>query len=239
MRKILSALVIVLLLIPLNAFAADKIEVTTVILVRHGETDYNRQRRFQGLKDMPLNETGINQARLLAERLKDVQIDVFISSPMRRAVATTKAVAELHNMPIAYTDERLVELNYGDWAGEYKADIAEQYPKLHYVWKNKPHKMKFPNGETLKQVQARYRAALDEAVAKYPGKTIFIGAHSKGNMALLCELFDVGLDHFYFFPQDNTCINVLQYEGGKWHVVLLNSVDHLGYVYEGEHKRAA
>ena len=133
MRKILSALVIVLLLIPLNAFAADKSEVTTVILVRHGETDYNRQRRFQGLADIPLNKTGINQARLLAERLKDVQIDVFISSTMRRAVATTKAVAELHDMPIAYTDERLVELDYGDWAGEYKADIAEQYPKLHYI----------------------------------------------------------------------------------------------------------
>lgn len=239
MKKILLALIIVLMLIPFNVSAADNVTSTTVILVRHGETDYNKQKRYQGLADIPLNETGINQARLLAERLKDIRIDVFISSTMSRAIATTKAVAELHGMSIAYTDDRLVELDYGDWAGEYKADIAKRYPKLHYIWKNKPHKMKFPNGETLKQLQARYREALDEAAARYPGKTIFIGAHSKGNMTLMCDLFDVGLDHFYSFPQDNTCINVLRYEGGKWRVVLLNSVDHLGYIYEGEHKRAA
>ena len=92
-------------------------EATTVILVRHGQTTYNAQKRAQGFLDIPLNENGRKQAGLLAESLKDYPIDVFIASPLSRAYVTTEIVAKMHGMKIAYTDDRLKEINYGDWAG--------------------------------------------------------------------------------------------------------------------------
>ncbi len=235
MKKFLLAIVSVLLL--LSSMAAAE-EVTTVILVRHGETDYNRQGRYQGFLDIPLNENGLEQARMLAESLKDTHIDVFIASPLQRAYITTKMVADMHGKPIAYTDARLKEINYGDWAGAYKADLAEDYPKQYKKWIEKPWKVTMSNGEGLKDIQRRYREALDDAVERYPGKVIFIGAHSVGNAALLCELFDVGLDHYNSIRQDNTCVNVLELRDGKWRVVLMNSVTHLGYLYKGARRAA-
>ena len=96
--------------------AQAEADATTVILVRHGETPYNKAKRYQGHLDIPLNEVGINQAKLLAKSLKDYPIDVFISSPLQRAYVTTETVAKAKGMTIAYTDDRLKEIDYGDWA---------------------------------------------------------------------------------------------------------------------------
>ena len=175
---------------------------------------------------------------MLAESLKDTHIDVFISSPLQRAYLTTKTVADLHGKAIAYTDARLREIDFGDWAGAYKAELAKDYPKQYKKWLEKPWKFTMPNGEGLKDIQARCLEALDDAAERYPGKVIFIGAHSSGNAALLCELFDVGLDHYNSIRQDNTCVNVLERRDGEWRVVLMNSVTHLGYLYKGARRAA-
>jgi broad specificity phosphatase PhoE len=98
-------------------------------------------------------------------------------------------------------------------------------------WKTRP-----PEGESLQELAARYRAALDDAVRRYPGKTIFIGAHSKGNMALLCNVLGIGLEHYLQFEQDNTCANVLKYKNGQWKLVLMNSISHTGKLYKGQNK---
>ena len=234
-EKFFGAMIFLLTIffLPLDAQAAES---TYVILIRHGETDYNRQHLFQGSLDIPLNSMGLKQADLLAQALKDVPIDVFISSPMLRAYVTTEKCAALHGMQIAYADKRLSEASYGQWAGkstaEIKKDFAREYKLLNEQrWKYTP-----PGGESLKSTQKRYRAALDDAIKKYPGKTILIGAHSAGNAALICSVLDIKLDHFNQFKQDNTCINVLEYKDGKWRLLLLNSVDHLGYLYKGVHR---
>ena len=209
---------------PAQSFA----ETTTVILVRHGETPYNKVKRYQGHLDIPLNETGLKQAQLLAKSLKDFHIDVFISSPLKRAYVTTETVAKAHGQEIAYTDERLREIDYGDWAGEYVADLKTKYPEQFTLWQERPWLMKFPNGESLRDMQYRGREALEDAVAKYPGKTIFIGAHSKVNIAIICSVLGIDLEKFWQIPQNNTCVNVLKYEDGVWKLVLMNSVAHLG-----------
>ena len=235
-RFLLTSACLFLMLIP-TVEAAD-VDETIVILVRHGKTFYNDEGRCQGALDTPLNSLGIQQAELLAERLKDVPIDVFISSPLERAYLTTKKCADAQGKPIAYTDIRLKELDYGDWAGKLYSDIAKEYPKQYKLANEKPWKIKYPNGGTLKEMQSRYRAALDDAVARYPGKVIFIGAHSGGNAALLCDVLGLKLDSYKRIRQDNTCINVLQYKSGGWKVLLMNSVDHLGYLYNGMKKAA-
>lgn len=235
MRQILTLLLLMIAFIPIAQVEAKE-EVTRVILVRHGETDYNKEDKYQGTLDIPLNETGIKQAELLAESLKDIPIDVFISSQLSRAYLTTKICADKQGKTIAYTDKRFEETDYGDWAGKSKKEIKKLYPKESKMMSEQRWKFTPPHGESLKQIERRYREALEDAVKKYPGKTIFIGAHSKGNMALLCSVMNIGLKHFHDIAQDNTCVNVLEYKNGKWKVILMNSVQHLGYLYKGAKK---
>lgn len=211
-------------LTPAQVFA----EVTTVILVRHGETPYNLAKRYQGHLDIPLNDTGLKQAQLLAKSLKNYPIDVFISSPLKRAYVTTETVAKAHGMTIAYTDDRLKEIDFGDWSGEFIADLQAKFPEQFKLWQERPWLITFPNGENLRDMQYRARSALEDAVARYPGKTIFIGAHSQLNTVLLCSVLGLDTEHFKQLPQNNTCVNVLRCEDGVWQVVLVNSIAHLG-----------
>ena len=203
-------------------------EVTTVILVRHGQTTYNAQGRLQGFLDIPLSDNGIAQAKLLAKSLKDYPIDVFIASPLKRAYLTTEFVAKAQGKTIAYTDERLREINYGDVAGLTPEERKSRFPIEDDLWKNRPWLVQFPNGETLRDLEYRSRNALEDAVAKYPGKTIFIGTHSRVNMVLICSVLGIDLEHFWQIDSDNTSVNVLRYEDGVWTAVLINSVAHLG-----------
>lgn len=214
----------VFIFVPAQATA----ETTTVVLVRHGETPYNLVKRYQGHLDIPLNEVGIKQAKLLAKSLKDYPIDVFVSSPLKRAYVTTEIVAKAHGATIAYTDKRFSEIDYGDWAGEFVADLQVKYPEQFKLWQERPWLITFPNGENLRDLQYRGRAALEDAVARYPGKTIFIGAHSHINTVILCSVLGLDPEHFKQIRQNNTCVNVLKYEDGVWQLVLLNSVAHLG-----------
>ena len=214
-------------------------EKTIVILIRHGETDYNKSHRYQGALDIPLNETGLHQAELLAERLKDVPIDVFVSSPMDRAYVTTEKVAAAHGRQIDFVDNRLKEAGYGDWAGKTFKEIEAAHPKEYLLQWKKRWAYTPPGGESLQSIQKRYRAALDDIVAKYPGKIVLVGAHSAGNSAVICSLLNVPLKERYNqIKQDNTCVNVLEYEDGKWEIRLMNSIDHLGVLYKGQKKAA-
>lgn len=233
-HKFLSAFmaIVVCVVMLLPALAEAQSDVTHVILVRHGQTDYNLEGRWQGFLDIPLNATGIRQAELLAESLRDVPIDVFISSPLKRAFVTTEKCAQLHGKEIAYTDDRLKEINLGVWAGMKKTDVAQKYPKLNKLWEERPWLVKVPQGESLRELGNRYRDALEDVVRKYPGKTIFIGAHSLGNMALICNALDISLVHFRQLEQDNTCVNVLEYKDGQWKLLLMNSISHTGKLYK-------
>lgn len=208
--------------------AQVRAETTTVILVRHGETAYNVQGRSQGILDIPLNENGLKQAKLLAKSLKNYPIDVFISSPLSRAYVTTEAVAKLHGKTIAYTDDRLKEIDYGDCAGLTSAEIKERYPEVAALCNERPWLVKYPNGENYRDLQYRTRNALEDAVAKYPGKTIFIGAHSHVNMAVICSVLGLDAQHITQIRQSNTCLNILKYKDGDWQVVAMNSTAHLG-----------
>lgn len=203
-------------------------ESTTVILVRHGETFYNAQKRWQGILDIELNENGLKQAKLLAKSLKDYPVDVFISSPLKRAYVTTETVAKAQGKTIAYTDDRLKEINFGDFAGLTPEERMEKFPTETKLWAKNPWLVTFPNGENLRDLQYRARNALEDAVAKYPGKTIFIGAHSHVNSVIICSVLGLDPQHFSQIVQNNTCVNVLRYEDGVWQVVTMNSIAHLG-----------
>ena len=203
---------------------------TNIILLRHGQTDYNVADRLQGHTDIPLNSTGISQAEALATYLKDVKIDVYISSPLSRAKVTGEKVAASHGATIAKTDDRLKEIDYGDWTGWYKKDLKEQKADDWKQWEEHPESWKMPNGESAEELGTRGAAALQDYANEYAGKTVLVAAHSLLNQATLCKILGLGFDHFYDFAQDNTSFSVFRYEKGKWTLLTWNDIPHTGKV---------
>ena len=207
--------------------------MTRIILVRHGETTWNIEGRYQGQEDTPRSERGLQQGHLLAEGLRNIPIDFAISSPLQRSYQTCKFCAELHGLEVN-TDDRLLEINHGSWEGVLAANIQKQYPVEFALWHSQPEKVQMPGGgESLEDVRKRVRAAFDEYAKKYDGKTILVAAHDAVNKAIICDLLGLGMEHFWQIKQDNTCINVLEYNDGVWRVVLLNSTNHMGFLFSG------
>lgn len=131
-------------------------------------------------------------------------------------------------------DDRLLEINHGSWEGVLAKDIAAQYPQEFAQWHSQPHLVQMPDGgESLEDVRRRARAAFDDYAATYPDKTVLVAAHDAVNKAIICDLLGLGMEHFWQIKQDNTCINVLEYADGVWRVVLLNSTNHMGFLFSG------
>ena len=99
-----------------------------IILIRHGETNWNLQGRYQGQEDTRLSEKGFAQAGLLAQGLKNVHLDLCISSPLKRSFLTCKACADLHHLPV-HSDKRLTEINHGAWEANWPAKYRRITPK--------------------------------------------------------------------------------------------------------------
>lgn len=207
--------------------------MTRIILVRHGETPWNVEGRYQGQEDIPLSERGLAQARLLAEGLRDIHIDAAVASPLKRSYVTGKTCADMHGIAVEI-DERLTEINHGSWEGCYAADIKAKYPEDFQLWHTKPHLVQMPDGgECLEDVRKRAMDAMKDIVEKYPNKTVLVAAHDAVNRAILCDILGMDMAHFWQMKQDNTCVNVLEYEEGEWRLVLLNSTHHMGFLYSG------
>lgn len=206
--------------------------MTRIILIRHGETTWNIAGRYQGQEDTPLSDNGLRQGHLLAEALKNVPLDLAISSPLQRSLQTCSFCAELHSIPVL-TDARLLEINNGLWEGVLAPEIQKQYPVEFATWHTHPEQVQMPQGENLEAVRRRVRQAFDEYVIKYPDKTLLVAAHDAVNKAIICDVLGLGMEHFWQIKQDNTCINVLEHQDGNWRLVLLNSTNHLGFLFSG------
>jgi broad specificity phosphatase PhoE len=146
--------------------------VTTILLARHGETDWNRDGVWQGWADPPLNETGRAQARELAEQLRHVPFDAVYSSDLRRAHETAEIVAAPHGVPVV-TDPGLREIDVGSFSGLTRAQIEERFPNGER-----------PDGETREQHAARVLDAVERIARENPGRRILLVTHG-GTMRAL------------------------------------------------------
>jgi probable phosphoglycerate mutase len=149
--------------------------VATLILVRHGETDWNRERRWQGHADTPLNETGREQARALARALNGEAIAAVYSSDLRRARETAEIVADGRGLPVL-VDRRLREIDFGEWEGLRTVEIHERYPEFMAAWPPTDGRP-FPGGETYGAMGARVVAALGEIARRHPDEDVVVVLH--------------------------------------------------------------
>lgn len=209
-------------------------EALRLLLVRHGETDWNRQGRFQGRIDVPLNPTGRQQANQVAEFLRQVSIDFAVSSPMLRPRETAELILAHHPQVTLTFMEDLREISHGDWEGQLEAEIETRFPGELQRWRETPAQVQMPQGENLQQVWDRAIAAWNQIVTTAKadgqgGKVGLVVAHDAINKVILCHVAGVGPENFWNFKQGNGAVSVIDYPAGEGPPLLqaMNITTHL------------
>jgi probable phosphoglycerate mutase len=203
---------------------------TTLYLVRHGETEYNRRDIVQGGGvDSTLNSTGRAQAEALAQRLESVPIDSLYASTLQRAKQTANILVRPHE-PLFRTHLRdLREMNWGVLEGEPPSETRDaSMSALKAKWQEGAYDRAVDGGESIRDVQARVRRALRHILARDAGRTILVVTHGRYLRVLLATLLDdCGLEHMQEFGHSNTCVNRVIHEDGRARADLLNCTAHL------------
>jgi len=207
-----------------------------LVLIRHGQTDWNSEGRFQGRIDVPLNEVGSQEALALASRLRDVNVDLIVSSPLSRALKTAEALAQLNvGMPDLEVWEDLAEISHGDWEGLLCEEVLAKWPDLLRLWRIRPSEVTMPNGENLDQVAQRANRAIGAAKDRLSSKdgTVCLVTHDAVIKVILCNVLQAPLDSFWRFIIPNASLTVVRFIEGIPKLALLGDSNHLnrGFVF--------
>lgn len=203
-----------------------------LLLVRHGETDWNRQSRFQGQIDIPLNDHGKAQAQKAADFLQDIPIDFAVTSPLSRPKETAQIILQRHpGVPLGEAAD-LKEIGHGLWEGKLEPEIQAEYGPELEQWKLAPHTVQMPEGENLQQVWDRGVAAWEDIVRQAPpNSTGLVVAHDAVNKAILCHVLGLQPKDIWAVKQGNGAVTVVDYPrglGAKPTLQALNITTHFG-----------
>jgi probable phosphoglycerate mutase len=199
--------------------------MTQIMLIRHGETEWNAQEIFRGRRDIGLNEKGIKQAKVLGDYLKDLKIEAVYASPLQRALDTAGLVAVHHGLDVIVAPG-LTDFNYGAWEGLTHQEVRRRYGGLYKRWLKEPHLVKIPDGESLSAVRERARNVVRMALSQHTG-TVVLVSHRVVNKVLICSLLGMDDAHFWNIRQDLGGITVFADEGGRFILVKHNDTSYL------------
>ena len=197
-----------------------------ILLLRHAETDWNRERRFQGWRDVPLSATGREQAESAARLLAATRIDAVWSSPLARARDTAAIIAAPHRLAVQES-EAFREMGFGDWEGLTRDEVRERFPDAHRAWAEAPHEATWPGAETLAAVRARALAGLEALRAAHTGQTICLVSHGITGRLLILEALGLGPDRLWSFQLSSTGISELEFRDDWTTLHRMNSLIHL------------
>lgn len=197
-----------------------------IILIRHGEVTWNKQACYTGWTDLALTENGVEQAKLVAERLRSEQLEAVYCSDLQRARVTAEVIAEPHGLsPIQDPDLR--ELNYGEWEGVAEEDLPVQYPDIYAAWSANPADTPAPAGESFSQLLERVSRAASRIMESHPNGTVAIVAHKSANRVLLCHWLGVSINLYKRVGQDNVAINTVLLSPDRVQIETINDTCHL------------
>lgn len=203
--------------------------LTTVYLIRHGETDWNREGRWQGHEDIPLNKIGKQQAALLAQHLgkQGVRFDVIYSSDLTRAYQTAWEVGAVMKEPVKLLPP-LREIDMGTWSGMTREEIKQQHP-VEYTLLERGEDIPRGGAETLAALRDRVTSVIDAIVAQHPGETLAFVTHGgpvRMMLRYVCEKFDRSKQPCPHIG--NTSVSVLHHASASgWSLIRCNDVHHL------------
>ena len=200
--------------------------MTRIYLVRHGQTAWNKEEIFRGRTDVPLNETGLREAQLAGDYFREMEVHAIYSSPLLRAWKTAQKIAEVQRLEVRSL-QGITDMCFGEWEGQSLKDVQEKDGQRFQQWKDEPHLVKIPGGETLDEVRDRAMAVLEKTIQSHSGKTVLFVSHRVVNKVILCSILGLDNSHFWQIGQDTTAINLIQHRDGKYVLSLLNEACHL------------
>ena len=200
--------------------------MSKLFLIRHGETKLNSSQRFWGQTDVDLSAAGIRQARRLRNRLANEKIKTIYASNLKRVLATAEIIAAKHQLKITTCPE-LAEINFGFLEGLTFDEISQLHPELAKELSNWHVLPKFPGGESFDELNARVCEFLGRLEKHKPEETILIVAHSGSLRLLICNLLDIGLEHWRQILIDLASLSILETYPQGTILNLLNDVSHL------------
>jgi len=207
-----------------------------IILVRHGETDWNKQGRFQGQIDIPLNQNGKDQAKAASRFLKNISIQKAFSSSLSRPKETAQIILKEHPGIELSVKDNLKEIGHGKWEGKLESEIESDWPDLLKMWKNFPEKVQMPEGENIKEVATRSITSWIEISKDLKnGETALVVAHDAVNKTILCHLLGLQASEIWMIKQGNggiTVIDLAGKEGEPDQITCLNITSHLGGIID-------
>ena len=202
--------------------------MTTLLFIRHGESQANRQKIFAGHMNADLTEVGMAQAEKAAEYIADhYKVDAVYASDLMRAYKTGKAAADRLGLPITST-EQLREIRAGEWDGKLFDTIPNLFPDDFALWMSDIGNSKCTGGESVRQLGERIVAAVTEIAKSNDGKTVLIATHATPIRVTQCLLGGHTLDEMKNIPWVSNCsVTEIHYLDGKWELVKIGYDKHL------------
>ncbi|HEU65489.1 MAG TPA: histidine phosphatase family protein [Chloroflexi bacterium] len=204
-----------------------------LILVRHGETSWNKERRVQGgASDIELNDTGMEQARRLANFLKNEPITAILSSPMQRAIATAKTIASHHQLPLEI-DHRLKELKVGELEGMSVANVSTTFSQFLIKWWQDKKTTNSPDEENLAELQQRAWKVIESLLERHKTgpehddkTTVVVVSHYFVTLAIILKALNLPLDCFVKFRVDLGGVSILEFRDFGTRLVTFNNTSY-------------
>lgn len=199
--------------------------MTRLLLIRHGETDYNLNRRYCGFSNPPLNVSGVAQAKSLARQLKGFDITTVYSSDLLRAAQTAEILFSGHQIK---TMPDFREFNFGVFEGLNYAEITEKYPELYHNWLVNPLNVSIPKGEKFADFRNRVDSVLSLLISLNRNKVIALVTHSGPIRLILCKVLGYEFERFWEFNYGNAAFSIIDYpESSVAGTVPINKSAHL------------
>ena len=220
----------------LNKNIPNQIGDSRIFLIRHGETNWNKEGRFQGQIDIPLNNNGKDQARKTFEYLKNISFNKAFSSSMHRPYETAQIIIQNNKDLKIKKIDSLIEISHGLWEGKLEAEIRKEWPKLLKNWHEKPEEVTMPEGESIKDVSGRSIEAFTKICSYQKDNDLtLLVAHDAVNKTLICNLLGINYSNIWMIKQGNGGITVIDLfnDPSKTPVIsALNITTHLGGVID-------
>jgi len=193
--------------------------MSTLFLVRHGETDWNRSGQIMGERPVPLNRHGMAQAQRLAEALRGRSVEALYSSPVARALQTAEILSSVLDLPVT-VEGGLTEVGVGQWEGLYWKDLTDEIMRRNFY--ARPQETRPPGGETLHEVQRRAVAAVERAAAGATVGSLLLVSHADVLRAILAHYLRIDLQTARQMRIDHASLTALDVNGTLTDLLFLN-----------------
>ena len=197
-----------------------------LFLLRHAESEWSRERRFTGSRDVGLTDEGRRQADALARALSPVSLAAVYASPLVRSVQTAEAIARPHGLTVR-VQPAFQEMAFGEWEGLTRDEAATRFPDLYECWRRNPGQLVCPGGEGMAAVNTRAADAITKLRGAHAGETVALVTHAVIIRLVILAALGLDLDRIWSIDASPAGITEIEYQGAWVTMHRMNTLAHL------------